>query len=124
MQSNANIDQVLRQKSDAKEIPGVVAIAADSKELIYQGAFGKRDLSKDDSMTPDSVFWIASMTKAITAAALASALVEVAQVRYSRSAMATGSRRPNHDLDPTASSANACATLSTAPNEYSAPVPA
>jgi len=69
MQSKAEIDQVLRQKSDAKEIPGVVAIAANSKEVIYQGAFGKRDLSKDDAMTLDSVFWIASMTKAITAAA-------------------------------------------------------
>ncbi|SHG32071.1 serine hydrolase domain-containing protein [Bradyrhizobium erythrophlei] len=69
MQSNAQIDQLLRQKSDAKEIPGVVAIAANSQEVIYQGAFGKRDLSKDDAMTPDSVFWIASMTKAITAAA-------------------------------------------------------
>ena len=69
MQSKAQIDQVLRQKSDAKEIPGVVAMAANSKEVIYQGAFGKRDLSRDDAMTPDSVFWIASMTKAITGAA-------------------------------------------------------
>src|ERR1700686_4432877 len=69
MQSQAQIDQVLRQKSDAKDIPGVVAMAASSNEVIYQGAFGKRDLSKDDAMTADSVFWIASMTKAITAAA-------------------------------------------------------
>src|SRR5882757_3811482 len=69
MQSKAEIDQVLRQKSDAREIPGVVAMAANSKEVIYQGAFGKRDLSKNDAMTLDSVFWIASMTKAITAAA-------------------------------------------------------
>ena len=69
MQSQAQIDAILRQKSDAREIPGVVAIAANSKEVIYQGAFGKRDLSRDDAMTPDSVFWIASMTKAITAAA-------------------------------------------------------
>jgi methyl acetate hydrolase len=69
MQSKAQIDQILRQKSDAREIPGVVAIAANSKELIYQGAFGKRDLSKNDAMTLDSVFWIASMTKAITTAA-------------------------------------------------------
>src|ERR1700726_2067600 len=68
MQGNAQIDQVLRQKSDAREIPGVVAIAANSQEVIYQGAFGKRDLSKDDTMTTDSVFWIASMTKAITSA--------------------------------------------------------
>lgn len=69
MQSKAQIDQILRQKSDAKEIPGVVAMAATGTEVIYQGAFGKRDLSKDASMTTDSVFWIASMTKAITAAA-------------------------------------------------------
>ncbi len=68
MQNQAEIDQVLRQKSDAKEIPGVVAMAANSKEVIYQGAYGRRDLSKDDAMTVDSVFWIASMTKAITAA--------------------------------------------------------
>jgi methyl acetate hydrolase len=69
MQSKALIDQILRQKTDAREIPGVVAIAANNKEVIYQGAFGKRDLSKADAMTTDSVFWIASMTKAITGAA-------------------------------------------------------
>ena len=69
MQSKAQIDQILRQKSEAKEIPGVVAMAATGNEVIYQGAFGKRDLSKDDPMTLDSVFWIASMTKAITTAA-------------------------------------------------------
>jgi CubicO group peptidase (beta-lactamase class C family) len=69
MQNKAQIDQALRQKADAKEIPGVVAIAASGNEVVYQGAFGKRDLSKDDAMTPDSVFWIASMTKAVTAAA-------------------------------------------------------
>ena len=73
MQGKAQIDQVLRQKCDAREIPGVVAMAADGNEVIYQGAFGKRDLSKDDakdnSMTADSVFWIASMTKAVTTAA-------------------------------------------------------
>src|SRR5258707_9026796 len=69
MQSKAQIDQILRQKSEAKEIPGVVAMAATGNEVIYQGAFGKRDLWKDDPMTADSVFWIASMTKAITTAA-------------------------------------------------------
>src|SRR5450432_1772774 len=69
MQSKAQIDQLLGQKCEAREIPGVVAMAATSKEVIYQGAFGKRDLSKDDAMTLDSVFWIASMSKAITAAA-------------------------------------------------------
>jgi methyl acetate hydrolase len=69
MQSKAQIDQILRQKYEAKEIPGVVAVAATGNEVIYQGAFGKRDLSRDDAMTLDSVFWIASMTKAVTTAA-------------------------------------------------------
>jgi CubicO group peptidase (beta-lactamase class C family) len=72
MQGKAQIDQILHQKSEAKEIPGVVAIAARGNEMIYQAAFGKRDLAKNDAenntMTSDSVFWIASMTKAITAA--------------------------------------------------------
>ena len=68
MQSQAQIDQVLRAKSETQEIPGVVAVAADGNDVIYQGAFGKRDLSKPDAMTPDSVFWIASMTKAVTTA--------------------------------------------------------
>jgi CubicO group peptidase (beta-lactamase class C family) len=69
MQGNVQIDQVLQQKCDSKEIPGVVAIAGTGNEVIYQGAFGKRDLGKDDAMTAESVFWIASMTKAITTTA-------------------------------------------------------
>src|ERR1700712_3795553 len=69
MQSKAQIDQALRQKAETKEIPGVVAMAASGNEVVYQGAFGKRHLSRDDAMTADSVFWIASMTKAVTAAA-------------------------------------------------------
>ncbi len=69
MANSAQIDQTLRQACEAKDIPGVVAMAATGKDVIYQNAFGKRDLSKDDAMTLDSVFWIASMTKAITSAA-------------------------------------------------------
>jgi methyl acetate hydrolase len=69
MQNRSQIDDVLRQATDASEIPGVVAMAATPDEVIYQGTSGQRDLSKDDAMTADSVFWIASMTKAITATA-------------------------------------------------------
>jgi methyl acetate hydrolase len=68
MERNAEIDEVLRKKSTDKEIPGVVAMAANGSEVIYQAAYGKRDLAKADAMTVDTVFWIASMTKAITTA--------------------------------------------------------
>ncbi len=69
MQNLPQIEEALRRAAELKEVPGVVAVAATAKEIIYQGAFGKRDLAKSDDMTVDSVFWIASMTKAITCAA-------------------------------------------------------
>jgi CubicO group peptidase (beta-lactamase class C family) len=68
MPNRAQIDRALQQKSDTGKIPGVVAVATTGTDVIYQGAFGKRDLGKTVRMTEDSVFWIASMTKAITTA--------------------------------------------------------
>lgn len=65
----AQIDQVLRQATDANIVAGIAAMGADDKGLAYEGAFGKRDLAKGPPMSPDTVFWIASMTKAVTAAA-------------------------------------------------------
>jgi len=37
--------------------------------VIYEAAYGKRDLAVPASMTQDCVFWLLSMTKAITATA-------------------------------------------------------
>jgi CubicO group peptidase (beta-lactamase class C family) len=65
----SDIDAVLRKAADARDVPGVVAMATTGSEIIYQGTFGKRDLGKPDAMTADSVFWIASMTKAVTGTA-------------------------------------------------------
>ncbi|MBR1216654.1 beta-lactamase family protein [Bradyrhizobium sp. U87765 SZCCT0131] len=69
MSQSPDIDQVLRRAVDSGDIPGVVATAATGSDVIYDGAFGQRDLSKPQPMTTDSVFWIASMTKAVTSAA-------------------------------------------------------
>jgi methyl acetate hydrolase len=76
----AGIDLAFRKAADAKEIPGVVAMAATSDGILYEGAFGKRNLVKGPDMTPDSVFWIASMTKALTATA-AMQLVEQGKLK-------------------------------------------
>jgi methyl acetate hydrolase len=65
----AQIDQALSQAVDAKIVPGIVAIAATDKGVVYEGAFGRRDIANGPEMTPDTVFWIASMTKAVTATA-------------------------------------------------------
>jgi methyl acetate hydrolase len=79
------IEQVLRQAVEAKEVPGVVAMAATDTGVLYEGAFGKRELGKDASMTLDSVVWIASMTKAITATA-AMQLMEGGKIKLEQNA--------------------------------------
>ena len=75
-----SIDLVLREAVQQKKAPGVVAMASRGDEVIYQGAFGKRDSSKDVPMTLDSIFHIASMTKAVTAVAVLQ-LVESGRVK-------------------------------------------
>lgn len=65
----AAIDQALRAAVDAYRLVGVVALAATDKGVVYEGAFGSRDAAKGPALTLDSVFWIASMTKAVTSAA-------------------------------------------------------
>ncbi len=65
-----NIDKVLRQAVESRAMPGVIAVAATDKGVLYEGAFGKRELGKEAPMTSDTVVWIASMTKAITATAV------------------------------------------------------
>ena len=79
MANTQAIDHVLRQAVHANDVPGVVAMAATDQGIMYEGAFGTRELGKDAAMTPDTVVWIASMTKAITSAA-AMQLVERGQL--------------------------------------------
>ncbi len=63
------IDAVLRAAVEAGDVPGVVAMAATDRGVLYEGAFGRRDLTATAPMTADTVVWIASMTKAITSVA-------------------------------------------------------
>lgn len=64
-----SIDTSFSQAVESKAMPGIVAVAATDKGVLYEGAFGKRDLATGAAMTLDTVVWIASMTKAITATA-------------------------------------------------------
>jgi CubicO group peptidase (beta-lactamase class C family) len=64
-----SVDTLFSQAVESKAMPGIVAVAATEKGVLYEGAFGTRELGKAAPMTLDTVVWIASMTKAITAAA-------------------------------------------------------
>ena len=80
MQSLAGIDVALSRAVEGKEVPGVVAMAASDTGVIYEGAFGLRDIVDGPAVTRDSVFRIASMTKAVTSVA-AMQLVEQGKLK-------------------------------------------
>ena len=88
--SNA-IDQTLAAAVTHGDVPGVVAMAADRRGVIYHGAFGRADVSNAVLMTTDALFRIASMTKAVTSVA-ALQLIE-------RDAIRLDGRKP-HGLGP------------------------
>ncbi|MGE0258878.1 MAG: serine hydrolase domain-containing protein [Alphaproteobacteria bacterium] len=68
-ETQAGIDTALRRAVEAREVPGVVAMAAGEDGPLYEAAFGRRDIDNGPAMTLDTVFRIASMTKAITCVA-------------------------------------------------------
>src|ERR1700738_918566 len=69
MQPLAGVDAALSRAVEAKEVPCVVALPATDPGILYEGAFGLRDVVDGPAMTRDSVFRIASMTKAVTSVA-------------------------------------------------------
>ncbi len=77
---NGRLDNLLTAGVDRGDVPGVVAIVVSGEGTLYEGAFGERALGGGVSMTMDTVFAIASMTKAITATA-AMQLVERGQLK-------------------------------------------
>ena len=69
MRQLPQVDQLLKTATDRGDVPGVVAMAATREGPVYRGAFGRRALPNGPAMVDDTVFWIASMTKAITSTA-------------------------------------------------------
>jgi methyl acetate hydrolase len=65
----AEIDAILRGAVDRGAVPGIAFVAGNAAGTLYEGAFGRRGLDQPAAMTPDTVVWIASMTKAITTTA-------------------------------------------------------
>jgi CubicO group peptidase (beta-lactamase class C family) len=65
----ATIDGLLERASAEGVLPGVVAIVADRDGVVYQGAAGCLRIGDDAPATTDTMFRIASMTKALTSVA-------------------------------------------------------
>jgi len=65
----SSIDRVLDEAVANGVAPGVVALVADDRGILYEGARGRAAPDAPAPVALDSVFRIASMTKAITSAA-------------------------------------------------------
>jgi methyl acetate hydrolase len=63
------IDTALQGSVNAKQIPGLVAMAANEQSVLYAGAFGVRDMAGAAPMSTDTIFRIASMVKLLTSVA-------------------------------------------------------
>ena len=91
------IYNVFRKPIEAGLIPGVVALAANDRGVFYEGAFGRRTVDKPEPMTLNSVFRIASMTKAVTGTA-AMQLVEEGRMRRQAKPRRAAKRRDPRSL--------------------------
>jgi methyl acetate hydrolase len=72
---SAAIDGLLGQAVAAGTFPGLVAMVGDRDRTLYERAYGRLSVESDKRARADTMFWIASMTKAIVSVA-ALALIE------------------------------------------------
>ncbi|MDY0748104.1 serine hydrolase domain-containing protein [Paucibacter sp. R3-3] len=64
-----SIDQTLQRAVDDGTVAAVVAMGATDQGLVYQGARGQANATIHEPIGPDTIFWLLSMTKSITATA-------------------------------------------------------
>jgi CubicO group peptidase (beta-lactamase class C family) len=69
MTASPAIDELLQSACAEGVLPGVVALVADRDGLVYEGATGHLRLDDDAPARADTMFRIASMTKALTSVA-------------------------------------------------------
>lgn len=63
------IDDVMQAFVDSGYIPGSVTVVVSKDNILHLGSVGVADYETRSPMGPDHLFWIASMTKPITAVA-------------------------------------------------------
>src|SRR5262245_44351385 len=78
----ARIDRVFKQFVDENRLGGAVTMILRDGKPVYERAFGWRDKEAGHRMTTDTIFRIASQTKAITSVAILS-LVEEGKIALS-----------------------------------------
>ena len=63
------LDKLLKSSVEKGDLQGVAAIISNENQHLYAAGFGISGPGRSQTMTTDTVLWIASMTKAVTAVA-------------------------------------------------------
>ena len=66
----AGVSAAMRAAVERRDIAGAVTVVAAKDRILHCDAVGLASLTNAEPMRPDSVFWIASMTKPVTAVAV------------------------------------------------------
>src|ERR1700682_3564988 len=78
----ARIDAAVEAAIAAKELPGAVVLVEHRGRVAYRKAFGNRAVQPSpEPMTPDTIFDVASLTKAVVTAPSVMILVEEGKIR-------------------------------------------
>jgi CubicO group peptidase (beta-lactamase class C family) len=64
------VNAAMRQAAESGEISGAVTLVLTKDKILHCEATGLADVARKEAMTADSLFWIASMTKPVTAVAV------------------------------------------------------
>jgi uncharacterized protein YbbC (DUF1343 family)/CubicO group peptidase (beta-lactamase class C family) len=77
------LDGIVQDAIHDEQIPGAVVLVGHDGQVIYRKAFGERSLKpRRESMTLDTIFDLASLTKVIATTTAVMQLVEKGQIRF------------------------------------------
>ena len=60
------VSEAMRKAVENGDISGGVTVVVTKDKVLHCDATGLADIARKEPMTPDSLFWIASMTKPVT----------------------------------------------------------
>jgi len=77
-----NIDQIVEAEIAKKQLPGAVVLVGRQGKIVWRRAYGNRALEpREEPMTTDTIFDLASLTKVVATATSVMMLVERGLVR-------------------------------------------
>ena len=65
-----SVSAAMREAVANQQVSGVVTVVATREKVVHCEATGLADIAHNEPMRPDTLFWIASMTKPVSAVAL------------------------------------------------------